>query len=68
MKIHTYMSGEPEVLKEGTLVRHICCNCGLVHQRHIEKARGGVVAITYYRDDWDTIKARKRMKKKEKCK
>ena len=63
MKVHTYMSGEPEVLKEGTLVGHVCCDCGLVHSRLIEKARDGVVVIRYFRNDWETRKARKKKKK-----
>lgn len=64
MKVHIYMNGETEILKEGTIKGHVCCDCGLVHQRHILRARGGQAEIRYFRDDWGTKKVRRKNEKK----
>ena len=66
--IHTYMNGEPEVLKEGTVKRHICCDCGLVHELHIVRVRKGKAIIVWFRNDYLTKKERKKNKPRVKNK
>jgi hypothetical protein len=56
-------NGEPYVFKEDTVKNHICCDCGLVHFIHVGVVAKKKAHTYWYRDDYQTTKERKRIKK-----
>ena len=56
-------SGEPIRMTENTVTSWSCCDCGLVHTVFIDKLRKGRGEMVWFRDDHETARERKRMKK-----
>ncbi len=41
-------------LSSPAIIQMVCCDCGLVHQIHIDIREGINLVITIFRDDWIT--------------
>ena len=63
-KIITLLNGDASVYVQDTVRWHYCCDCGLAHLLLVEDVKKGKCVVRWYRDDRETKKARKRMKKK----
>ena len=57
------LNGETYYVRSGDLVRESCCDCALTHLMAY-RIVGKRIAITPYRDDYATLKARKRARRK----
>lgn len=59
------LGGQPTVMPLNKCQWLVCCDCGLTHMRyfHLKRKKGKlVVEETMFRDDYDTVKVRKREK------
>ena len=57
------LNGETYYVRSGDMVRESCCDCSLTHLIAY-RIVGKRIAITPYRDDYATLKARKRARRK----
>ena len=46
-------------LNDGDELMVACCDCGLVHEWHLEVLSDGVIKLQVRRDDWSTGQLRK---------
>ena len=53
------MNGKPEKIRPRHTRTEFCCDCGLAHLVGYDIENGEIVT-TFFRDDWETAKQRKK--------
>lgn len=59
------LSGTPLTIKDGHGFRMACCSCGLCHFIQVETKEQGKATLTFFLDEYETKRLRKRGKRKE---